>query len=55
MGRYRYLITDAAPDSKWLDEQWNSGASSHVRAAELIVIAFEGCEDQKIWRSVRSF
>ena len=21
-GKYRYLITDAAPDSKWLDEQW---------------------------------
>jgi len=22
-GKYRYLITDAAPDSKWLDEQWS--------------------------------
>jgi hypothetical protein len=22
-GRYRYLITDSAPDSKWLDEQWS--------------------------------
>jgi hypothetical protein len=21
-GKYRYLITDAAPDRKWLDEQW---------------------------------
>jgi hypothetical protein len=21
-GKYRYLITDAAPDSQWLDEQW---------------------------------
>lgn len=21
-GRYRYLITDAAPDAKWLNEQW---------------------------------
>ena len=22
-GRYRYLITDSAPDSKWLEDQWN--------------------------------
>ena len=21
-GKYRYLITDAAPDSEWLDDQW---------------------------------
>jgi hypothetical protein len=24
VGRYRYLITDAAPDSKWLAEQWDA-------------------------------
>ena len=22
--RYRYLITDAAPDSEWLNEQWEA-------------------------------
>ncbi len=25
--RYRYLVTDAEPDAKWLDEQWNAWAS----------------------------
>ena len=26
--RYRYLITDAAPDASWLDEQWKTWSIS---------------------------
>ena len=25
--RYRYLVTDAAPDAKWLDQQWQAWTS----------------------------
>jgi hypothetical protein len=24
VNRYRYLITDAAPDAAWLNDQWNA-------------------------------
>jgi len=31
--RYRYLITDAMPDAKWLDEQWKAWASETTKAS----------------------